>query len=359
MEAGLLSPVAALYGALARRNLANGARAAFDLPVLCIGNFTSGGGGKTPAALALAEAAARLGRKPGFVSRGHGRVTGKPLVVDPSHHGVRDVGDEPLLLASRAPTAVAKNRATALALLIAERGVDFAIMDDGFQSQRLLIDYALITLDARRGIGNGRVVPAGPLRAPLIDQVRRADALLVIGGEAGAGEAARAAPVRAMARAGRAIYAAKLVPKSRAILIGERVLAFAGIADPGKFYTTLSELGAEVVETHDFPDHHGFSDDELLDLTSRAAEAQLVLATTRKDAVRLATGSETARAVLKDCTVLDVELEFAAPSQADWIVRQTLAAFERRRWRPQRPPKERGGRLRRLSAATCGFPDRV
>ncbi|ORE91136.1 tetraacyldisaccharide 4'-kinase [Aurantimonas sp. 22II-16-19i] len=328
----LLEPLAMAYGAAARRNLLHGERAAFDVPVLCIGNFTAGGGGKTPTALALGRAALALGRRPGYVSRGHGRRRRDPLIVEPDHHTVRDVGDEPLLLARVAPTAVAANRAAALRLLLDQRDVDFVIMDDGFQSQRLLIDYTLIALDARRGIGNGRVIPAGPLRAPLIDQVRAADALLVIGAGDGQSEGP-GGPVRMMARAGRAIHAARLVPKSRQILFGERLLAFAGIADPNKFYASLEELGAEVAVRRDFPDHHVFTDDELYELTEIAARQTLILATTAKDAVRLATGSEAARKFAKGCAVLDVALEFASPFHAQRIVTETLAGFERRRWR--------------------------
>ncbi|NDW04278.1 tetraacyldisaccharide 4'-kinase [Jiella pacifica] len=328
LASDLLVPAAAVYGSLARRNLRTGRRVAFDVPVLCVGNFTAGGGGKTPTALALAGAAAALGRRPGFVSRGHGRKRSGAMVVEPSRHGVADVGDEPLLLAAAAPTAVGADRAAALSRLLEETDADFAIMDDGFQSQRLAIDYAVIALDARRGIGNGRVIPAGPLRAPLLDQVRRADALLVIGEGEG-----REKPLRAMARAGRAIFQARLVSKSRHILIGERLLAFAGIADPQKFYASLGELGAELVQTRDFPDHHAFTDAELDGLTETAAKEKLILTTTRKDAVRLATGSEAARAFLQDCAVLDVALEFVGASDARRIVEATLAAFDRRRWR--------------------------
>ncbi|WAP67338.1 tetraacyldisaccharide 4'-kinase [Jiella pelagia] len=269
IASNLLLPVAALYGSAARRNLESGRRAAFDVPVLCVGNFTAGGGGKTPTALALAGAAAALGRKPGFVSRGHGRRRRETEIVDPARHGVADVGDEPLLLAAVAPTAVGADRGAALSRLLRETEVDFVIMDDGFQSQRLLIDHAVIALDARRGIGNGRVIPAGPLRAPLVDQVRRSGSLLVIG----EGEREKE-PLRAMARAGRPIFRARLVSKSRHILIGERLLAFAGIADPGKFYASLGELGAEVSQTRDFPDHHAFTDGEARRLDRRCGKGR-------------------------------------------------------------------------------------
>jgi len=325
----LLTPASFTYGRVARRNLVHGPRSPVDCPVLCVGNFTVGGGGKTPTAIALGHAALSLGRRPGFVSRGYGRKSRKPLIVDPARHGVADVGDEPLLLARVAPTAVAADRAVAAELLIRERGVDFVIMDDGFQSAHLAIDYALIALDARRGLGNGAVFPAGPLRAPLIDQIRHADGLLLIGSDEEDNRNGEVA-VRMMARAGRPIFSGSLMPKSRHILFGERILAFAGIADPTKFYASLRDLGCDVVETRDFPDHHPFVPDDLAALAERARTEKLVLATTRKDAVRIA-GVEDGEIFLKGCAVLDVELEFAVPTVPRRIVRETIAALERRR----------------------------
>ena len=264
----LLWPAAAVYGRVARRNLMRGERADAGVPVLCVGNFTVGGGGKTPTAMALGRAAIAAGLRPGFVSRGHGRTGRAPLLVDPHHHSAAEAGDEPLLLASVAPTAVAVDRKRAVALLREERAVDFVIMDDGFQSARLMIDYALIVVDARRGLGNGAVIPAGPVRAPIVDQIRLADALLVIGRGSG-GDAV----IRATARGNKPIFEAGLIAKNGARFRDMRVLPFAGIADPHKFYQSLTALGAEIVEPRDFPDHHVFSRDDMEELSAAAWRA--------------------------------------------------------------------------------------
>lgn len=324
LTARLLSPVAAVYGAIAGRTLDRGERAETGLPVLCIGNFTAGGGGKTPTALALGAAALAAGRRPGFLSRGHGGRLGGPLLVDPARHTAADVGDEPMLLASLAPTAIAVDRKQG-ARLLSEAGCDLVLMDDGFQSARLRTDLALLVIDAGRGLGNGRVIPAGPLRAPLGVQLRHADALLVIGdGLAGAAALLRLAP------SGKPVFRATLVPEAQERFAGQRFLAFAGIADPGKFYRSLENIGAIVAETRDFPDHHDFTAGELAELNSAAARGGLTLVTTRKDAVRLAGGGADARAMLDRIAVLDIQLAFDDAAAAGHLVGAALNAFARR-----------------------------
>lgn len=323
-QALLLAPFAAAYGAAARWKLENGERADAGLPVICIGNFTAGGGGKTPTALALARAALAMGLRPGFLSRGHGGALAGPVLVNTAHHGAGDVGDEPMLLAALAPTAIAADRKRGAALLRLA-GCDLVIMDDGFQSARLRTDFAVLVIDAGRGLGNGKVIPAGPLRALMTDQVRHADALLVIGeGDAGA------AAIRATARGGKPVFEAHLLPDAPERLAGRRVLAFAGIADPRKFYRSLEALGAEVVATRDFPDHHPFAEAEIADLESTAARDGLMPVTTRKDAARLSGGKAAARAFAQRVAVLDVTLEFAEASTPERFLREALAAFKRR-----------------------------
>lgn len=322
-----LAPAALIYGRIARRNLERGERADVDLPVLCVGNFTVGGGGKTPTAIALGRAAKAAGLRPGFVSRGHGRAGRHVVAVDPEHHSAGEVGDEPLLLARVAPTAVGVDRKRAAALLKREHGVDFIIMDDGFQSARLWIDYALIVVDARRGLGNGAVIPAGPVRAPLIDQIRLADALLVVGRGNG-GDAV----IRQTARGNKPVFEASLSARDGERFRRMRVLAFAGIADPAKFYASLAALGADIVETRDFPDHHVFSKGDMDDLSAAAWRSGLQLVTTRKDAVRLATGSRAQQLFFKECEVLDVELRFSPDSLGARIIRDTRQAFRRRKF---------------------------
>ena len=163
-RARALRPVSALYGLIAGQRMRRARRERIAAPVLCVGNLTVGGTGKTPLAIAMAQAAAGKGLKPGFLSRGYGGSISAPHLVDPDHDSARVVGDEPILLAAHAPVAVTPNRAAGARLLI-EKGCNFLIMDDGFQSARIHIDYALLVVDAWRGLGNGHVIPGGPLRA--------------------------------------------------------------------------------------------------------------------------------------------------------------------------------------------------
>ena len=176
----VLAPVSWLYGALAGRRMKKAVGARAGVPVICIGNFTVGGTGKTPVSKALADAAKALGYTPGFVLRGYGATVRKPTRVDRSRHTYRDVGDEALMLAQTAPVAVSPQRADAARLLERE-GVDFIIMDDGLQSGKLQPDFALAVVDGERGFGNGLCLPAGPLRAPLATQFSKIDMLLING----------------------------------------------------------------------------------------------------------------------------------------------------------------------------------
>ena len=159
------------------------------------------------------------------------------------HDSARHVGDEPLLLAEHAPVAVTPDRAAG-AKLLASRGCDFLIMDDGFQSARIHMDYALLVVDGRRGVGNGHVIPGGPVRAPLVHQMRFAQAVLKIGD----GEAADDI-VRMASRAGRPVYEAHTEIRDPGRFAGRRFLAFAGIGDPEKFFDTVAQAGGAVEMT--------------------------------------------------------------------------------------------------------------
>ncbi|MBL8582010.1 MAG: tetraacyldisaccharide 4'-kinase, partial [Rhizobiaceae bacterium] len=195
-----LSPASAVYGRIAAARMRNAPRVALPVPVLCVGNFTVGGSGKTPVTAAMARAAHAAGLRPGILSRGHGGSARTPHLVDPEHDLARHVGDEPLLLARDALVAISADRAAAGKLLV-ENGCDFLVMDDGFQSARVAIDYALIVVGSGQGVGNGHVIPGGPLRAPVAAQLPFADALLKLGD----GTAADGI-VRKAARAGKALY---------------------------------------------------------------------------------------------------------------------------------------------------------
>lgn len=324
-----LSPLASLYGAVAGRRIRRAHPPAISAPVLCIGNFTVGGAGKTPTAIAFAKAAAASGLRPGIVSRGYGGAYSGAHRVDPDHDSAHLVGDEPLLLARHAPVVVSTDRfAGAQQLQVAQ--CDFIIMDDGFQSARLHFDYALMVVDAGRGIGNGHVLPAGPLRAPLVDQLVRTDAVLKIGrGEGGD------MVVRRAARAAKPIHEAILQPVALSGVKGP-LLAFAGIGDPGKFYATLSDSGAAVAATRSFPDHHPYTEDDVAELTREAAEKGLQLVTTAKDHVRLLGGGAAAKKLADEILVLEVELSFGQPQMPLNIIRETCARAKTRAYNPPR-----------------------
>ena len=323
----LLAPVAGLYGRVAARNLGKGQRAETGVPVLCVGNPTVGGAGKTPCAMALGQAAIALGRKPGFVSRGYGRKGRETLRVDPERHTSREAGDEPLLLAQVAPTAVGADRTAAARRLIDEAGCDFIIMDDGFQSARLKTDLALLLVDGHRGLGNWRVFPAGPLRAPIEDQTRHADAFVVVGKGPAGGDIASLA-----GRSNRPVHYGAITPTKAERFAGMRVLAFAGIGDPAKFLASLSGVGASVEDSRVFPDHHAYTAEDVAALSAAAWRQGLQLVTTRKDAARLAGGTETLRLFLAECDVLDVAFRFDMEGTAERLIRETLANFRRRRF---------------------------
>jgi len=320
-----LSPFGWLYGRVARYKMENAPRVEVGVPVICVGNFTVGGAGKTPTALALGRAAIASGRKVGFLSRGHGGTATGPLIVDPAHHGAAAVGDEPLLLAELAPTAVSRDRIEGARLLTAS-GVDLIVMDDGFQSARLHFDYGLLAVDAYRGLGNGRLIPAGPVRAPVVDQLRHASAILKIG----EGDAAEAV-VRLAARAAKPIHRAVLAPRETPDLRGKPVLAFAAIGDPEKFFRTVSATGADLRRSRPFPDHHAFSDEEAEALMAEARREKLTLVTTSKDMVRLRTGHAKAAELASTCRVIAVDLDFFEPSAPEQILDAAQASFVRRK----------------------------
>lgn len=325
-RAWALWPVSSIYAAVARRRLLNAPREKIGAPVLCVGNLTVGGSGKTPVAIAIAAQARKMGLVPGILSRGHGgSVSGAPHLVDPHHDVARHVGDEPLLLAHAAPVAVSADRAAGARMLIAE-GCNFLIMDDGFQSARVHIDYALIVVDARRGIGNGHVIPGGPMRASLVDQMRYADGVLKMG------KGNQAEPiVRQSARAGRPLFSASVKANVPDGIAGKPCLAFAGIGDPEKFFNTVRDAGASSVVEKSFGDHHFYSEFDALDLVSTAEAQGLQLVTTAKDAVRLDHGGEAMTKLREMIKIIEIEAVFDLDRAPQMIVEATLTAWRDRR----------------------------
>jgi tetraacyldisaccharide 4'-kinase len=318
VAARMLAPLAAVYGAVAQARL-NGRGRHARVAVVCIGNLTIGGAGKTPAALTTASLLKRAGELPMFLTRGYGGALAGPVGVDPSRHRAADVGDEPLLLAQIAPTVVACDRAAGAAMVGAASVI---VMDDGFHNPSLRKDVCVLVVDERRGIGNGRVLPAGPLRAPLAAQLAQAHALVLVGRPGRAGEVAAHARSRNLP-----VFRAHLKPDQEFIdAIGPgRVLAFAGIADPTKFFATLADAGVAVAATRSFPDHHRYTREEALALCANADRDGLVLVTTEKDIARLR--GDDAVAELAGCAhALPVALAFEDEDSFSSLLLQRLAA---------------------------------
>ncbi|WP_315835211.1 tetraacyldisaccharide 4'-kinase [Bradyrhizobium prioriisuperbiae] len=285
----LLSPLGGLYGAITARRMTRAGQRV-GVPVFCVGNYHVGGAGKTPTVLALGALLTELGERPWVVSRGYGGRLAGPVAVDPAQHTAADVGDEPLMLAASLPVIVARDR-VAGAQLARTQGASVIVLDDGFQNPALAKDVALIVIDAGRGLGNGCVFPAGPLRAPLAPQLARTDALIVVG----EGHAAETV-ASAVAARNKPVLSVRLKPDPASVsaLVGKRVLAFAGIGDPRRFFATLRASGVDVANQRAFADHHPFSPSEIQALEQQAAREGLTLVTTEKDFVRLCSDSRLA-----------------------------------------------------------------
>jgi tetraacyldisaccharide 4'-kinase len=319
-----LAPIGAAYGRISGRRM-SGTGVSVGIPVICVGNLVLGGAGKTPTALAVADVCQSLGHRPGFLSRGYrGRESG-PVVVFPAAHTAVDVGDEALLLAQHGPTVVSIDRPTG-ARLLARLGVDVVVMDDGFQNPTLAKDLSIIVIDAARGTGNGLVFPAGPLRAPLLSQVRHADALVMLG--KGPTNGASGQGVRIAARAGIPVLHAQTEAARKRGLRRKPYLAFAGIADPRKFYATLAEAGATIGHLIDFPDHHMFSEAECEMILREAAQRDLVPITTEKDRARLIGRSGSAQRLAAATEVLPVKVRFEEPRRLAALVADAIEGFD-------------------------------
>lgn len=303
-QAALLAPAGAIHDAVTRWRFARAQPARGAIPVICVGNLTAGGSGKTPAALVIAALLRRNGRKPAFLSRGYGGSEAGPLLVDPARHGAGEVGDEPLLLAAESIAIVARDRVAGLGE--AERiGADCLIMDDGLQNPSLEKTLALAVVDGEAGIGNGKVIPAGPLRARLDFQFSLIDALIVVGqGSAGAALALKAHAQKIP------VFGARLEALDGEALAGKKVLAFAGIGRPEKFFASLEAAGAEITASRAFGDHHVFSGAECGELLALAERDGALPVTTTKDMARLAGGGAAQKALAEKTQVLSVALRF-------------------------------------------------
>jgi tetraacyldisaccharide 4'-kinase len=270
----LLSPLGALYGASVawKRKTAKPFRP--QARVLCVGNITAGGAGKTPVAQAFGRMLEERGCKTAFLTRGYGGSLGGPVLADPIWHTAADVGDEPLLLAGTARTIVARDRAQG-AVFADRNKVDVIVMDDGFQNFDIVKDTSVLVVDSETGFGNGRKIPAGPMREGL-SGIERANAIVLMGDAPSPLPPTRVPVTRA-----------RLVPDHAGLLHGRRMVAFAGIGRPEKFFNMLTQAGVNVVEAQAFPDHHVFKAAEMTALFAAAVRHSAELVTTEKDYYRL------------------------------------------------------------------------
>jgi tetraacyldisaccharide 4'-kinase len=278
--ARLLGPFGAIYDGLGRLRWAMSTPETVPVPVLCVGNATVGGTGKTPVVLDLLRRLRHRGVAVHGLCRGHGGRLAGPVRIDRDRHGAADVGDEALLLAREAPTWAARDRLAGARAAVGA-GAAAIVLDDGLQYPRLAKRWSLLVVDAETGLGNGRVIPAGPLRERFARALGRSDALVEVG--------AGTSPGLPVERGGRPRLRCHLAPPPRSAdaLRGQRVLAFAGIGRPEKLFASARAIGADVVETRSFADHHPYSAREIEELLARARTLDALPLTTAKDAVRL------------------------------------------------------------------------
>lgn len=301
MLSTLLTPLGLGYGAIAAKRMARRGVAG-GLPVICVGNFTLGGAGKTPTAIMLVHMLRAAGETPFCLTRGYGGSVTGPHLIDLDTDNATTVGDEALLLAHAAHTVVGPNRAHG-AQLAKAKGATVIVMDDGLQNASLAKDLTIAVVDGKRGIGNACVFPAGPLRAPMAAQLTRTDALLVVG------DAIAAYDVVALAGE-RPVFHGKLTPQPDAVtaLRAQKALAFAGIGDPDKFFASVEAAGIDIVQRRAFDDHHRFTGEEAAELVMTAELEGLTLLTTTKDHARM-TGDPALAALAARTQVLPVTMQ--------------------------------------------------
>jgi tetraacyldisaccharide 4'-kinase len=325
--AKVLQPLGALYGRAAAARYVRARPYRSRLPIICIGNFTAGGTGKTPLAIHLCLRLKALGHQPVVLTRGFGGRLAGPRWVNATTDLAVDVGDEALLLARAAPTLVARDRR--LGARVIEAGPNAAtviVLDDGLQNPALVKDLAIAVVDGSRGFGNGRVIPAGPLRAPLDFQLELTDAVVV--NEGAVADAAGSVTEWLRRRFAGPVLRAGVVPAATADwLKSARVVAWAGIGAPQRFFATLSALGAEIAEAVAFRDHQRLGEADARRLLHLARRHGARLVTTEKDMVRLAGAAGACGALAHDSTALPVRLSLEE-ADAERLLSLSLAALE-------------------------------
>ncbi len=270
----LLTPISYIYNYITQWRINHATPYHSTAKVICVGNITAGGVGKTPVAIALAKQYQKEGKKVFFLTRGYkGKL--KNIIVDLNLHTAKETGDEARLLAQTAPTIIAPNREYG-AKLAEKQGAEIIIMDDGFQNPQLYKDESWLVFDGNIGIGNGKILPAGPLRESLKTGQSRANYILIMGKDNTNLKSQCILPIRF-----------GVITPEPFTLENKNVLAFAGIGHPEKFYQTLTELGYPPVITKDYKDHHSYTITDIKELTTLAKHHNLSLVTTEKDYVKL------------------------------------------------------------------------
>lgn len=308
----LLAPVAHLYGWIVEARFRRHNRYRSRFPVICVGNFTAGGAGKTPLALFIAQLLLERGASPVFLSRGYGGTSAGPVWVEDTPDAAQQFGDEPLLLARVAPTLVARNRKAGLQMI--EDGgwhVSVVIMDDGLQNPTVIKDLSIAVVDSQRGVGNGEVIPAGPLRAPLEFQLGLIDAIVVRAPDAAARSQDQGVHQLLRRTFPGPVLAACAVPSGDTDWLTEMpIVAYAGIANPDRFFGLLETSGARVVQRVAFPDHHAYTRADAVRLLERAQTTGARLVTTEKDWVRLKGSADVRKDLLEQTEPFAIEMAF-------------------------------------------------
>lgn len=274
----LLSPLGTLYGHISSTLQSQTVPFRPNLPVFCVGNVTLGGAGKTPVTIALSEILHSLKETPYILSRGYGATLTSPVHIDLAHHTAAQVGDEPLLLARHAPTWVSPNRAASSRLIMHEGKATVLLLDDGLQHGAIARDTSFLVIDTDYGVGNGKVIPAGPLRETLAAALKKSDAIIALG----------KAPLALPEPHGLPVIRATTRPTAAwAALDGHYVFAFSGLANNRKFFRMCAANGMKIADSVSFPDHHDYTRAEVKQLLHRAHLLGAVAVTTEKDAVKL------------------------------------------------------------------------
>lgn len=305
----LLGPLGEFYAFAVERRFKAVTPYRSPLPVVCVGNFTVGGTGKTPLTRFLIAALARRGKAAVGLSRGYGGSLAGPVWVDPRRHTAREVGDEPLLIARDARAMVARDRKAGLAAIERAGDVDAVIMDDGLQNPSLSKDLSLAVVDARRGVGNGRTIPAGPLRARLAFQLGLVDGIVVMGADSPDDEE----PIFEVLKKrfpGPVLRGAVAPAGDVAWIAGANLLAYAGIANPVRFIRMLEGMAPRALALRAFPDHHAFTEAEAARLLAEADATGAALVTTEKDLARLAGTMGACAALAERSRVLPIAVTF-------------------------------------------------